>query len=1083
MRFFYQIFVNSPNAAHESLLSTKEVKTSSNNNSNSPLYNVNDNSNNKKHQNNQQQQQYNGNNNIQATSNNIDNSVSNDKQSNDSNNKTVKINDNFDGKNARFSSVKTKTNKTATKVTISFKGKNDANDSNGNKADDSCYSFSDEKPLKVAFVSSKNAKGSKTYNILPANGTTSPNTNGSANANKPDFKSLRSNVSHYSASMASNDNKQRNDSNKLNNSGTVTPNDSKEYKSNSPKADTKNKNKTGTNDGKNNRNGNAILNSPNIVVSIPQNRRVSFSDDVFENMSLADLKTANKKSKNSNASKSNAFIDSKEEKKELPKLKIAISNLKATITSPKIKEKSDKSKKEPSPPYDPVLDYVGLKPISLANEPRSPEKRSDDHGHKKRKKGKHSKEPGSKRRKLHAEISSQEEESLKLKVKITGGKPSKHERKNSVISSDENSSSSSTTTGSDAKEIESPRPSPRSSPRPDRESKKQSKGKKTPPSASPVRIDDPNDDSSDVVFVSSTKEINTKPAKVVKFKEPIRQVLPQKSSSQAQTTKPTFAVPVGKPKVAKPQTMADMQAKGMFSPPHIPNYPTFHFPAPKVVSASPQLAPISSTKRAASSEAPHPDSPKQPKQDVPSRKNPIPNLIKATLPMKNNAIATKSNQAKEIFYNSTMSSTYTREIHTKKPLPMLLPPASVSVTEVSVEDSGNGNFTAESLSGRPALEIVRIPANVPTVDQQHVQVERMRQQQIATAQKPIRPMPSTIPLLKIKNAGNQMKANAMAEKARKEGEGSVVLDLSGRSSRSPSQSPSPPSMAINKQIATSSATLPRLVTVSSSNSQTMMLKSTPMSIASNQNKNFNTGMTRAFPKNMNSVPTSIATAVNNKSNNMRNIEARNSAAQRERLQSPPPLLSMVPSMMSANQARNLPIPKLNEIGKNRPNGPVRQQNASVRNVPNPSALAFRNQGNQPKSSKERCSPPTAVSVALTGSSTVSPKAQSPTLPAGNRTPIHSSATTTLANNQNDRGNTITSTTKTTALLFSSLTPISKLNKQQTLTSHDGTGHARINNNDITDAKSIAAKKNQLERVAQRLIMNSIVKNTATSLSS
>lgn len=1160
MRFFYQIFINSPTVARETLLSLKEVKASSNNDSNSPLFNVSsNNSHNKKYQNNQQQQQHNkyGSNSFQTMSDSIGKSVSNAvQQSNDINdNKNDSSSNDSTGnvsyaKSARFISVKSKAQKNGAK--LASKNKSSGSDVScfSGINDDSCYSFSDEKPLKVAFVSSKNAKGSKTYNVIPAgnNGNSSPNSNEGANANKPDFKSLRSNVTHHSVSGIGSDSKHHNDSNKLNNSGTVTPNDSKERKSNSPRADTvqsiassgamkdkttakhggdaKNKNKTGLSDGKSNRNsnGNAIINSPNIVVSIPQNRRVSFTDDAFENMSLAELKTANRKTKSGSSPKPS---DESYEKKELPKLKIAITNLKAKITSPKIK---DKSKKEPSPPYDPVLDYVGLKPVVSANDSsRSSESKSEeslDYGHKKRRKsGKHSKEPGSKRRKLHAEISSQEEESLKLKVKITGGKSSKHERKNSFASSDENSSSS-TTSGSDFKELESPRSSPRRD-----SSQKKRKQTPTPPSASPARVDESNDDSADVVFVSSTKQPSTKTVKFVTFKEPPVAPAPKSNPTalKAPGNKPTFAVPVGKAKVAKQQTITEMQAKGMFSPPHFPNYPTFHLPPPKLVSVSPKLAPISSApaapmKRSSSIEERAPPA-KQPKLESLARKQNIPNLIKATPTMKTTANANKSAATKEIFYNSAMSSTYTREIQTKKPLPMLLPPASISVTEVSGGDAANSAYATCDLTGRPALEIVRINSNVPTVDQRHKQVEKMRQPQqqkpqVPPVQRIIRPMPPTIPLLKIKNASKQMKIIALGDKAGKESEGSGVLDLSGRSSRSPTQSPSPPARN-NKSPAplVSAANLPRLVTVSSAsanNSQNVTVKSAPMSIANNFSRTINSTMTKLITKNLNSVPLSIASANHNKAiGGDRSTARSNDSLSRDKLQSPPPLLPVVPMMLSSG-ARHLPVPRLNEIGKSRPNGPVRQQNASVRSVPNPSALLFRNQGGQPKPAMERLSPPTAVSVASNTSSTASifigPKSQSPTLPSGNRTPSHSIGKVDIisARGQSDRAtsavvtSSICTPTMASSLYLTSLTPISKQLKAPTLTKHHlltstnaANGQGRNNNNDVGDAKSNAAKRSQIERVAanlraaaandanttQRLALNTVQKNATTSVSS
>lgn len=298
-------------------------------------------------------------------------------------------------------------------------------------------------------------------------------------------------------------------------------------------------------------------------------------------------------------------------------------------------------------------------------------------------------------------------------------------------------------------------------------------------------------------------------------------------------------------------------------------------------------------------------------------------------------------------------------------------------------------------------------------------------------------------------------------------------------------------------------------------------------------------MTRIFPRNANAVPTSIASASltnNNKGTAVEKNTARNtngdgkninlqllseSATKREKLQSPPPLLSMAPTMLPAGAtARQLPMPKLNEIGKSRPNGPVRQQNASVRNVPNPSALAFRNQATQQKPNNERSSPPTAVPAATTTSvanSGTSPKSRSPTHPLVTRSPVSAndstdvvSSTTKSLGNHVTSSSTSASTTTTTAaaLLLSSLTPMSKQLKAPTLTkqhstnqggdANGATGHGRNNNNDITDAKLIAAKKNQhIEKLAanlraaaandatpqQRLSLATVPKSTATSLSS
>lgn len=233
-----------------------------------------------------------------------------------------------------------------------------------------------------------------------------------------------------------------------------------------------------------------------IVVSIPHNQM----QDEWDSKPLSQLKTASKKSPNPSSGSTNTstFADDSnsmgisKKVRNVPKLKIELNSLKTKlIEKPKsadirldsLKIKHTKPRKfsldEPQVSHDKVdletyVKNIGLKPIevqttSIINTPTEIESigkftpnasprsscssstTSSSNGylnvggeiskssssHKKRKK-KHSKEPrDSKRKKIHAEISSQTaDESLKMKVKLTTPlniKPSKFENKKSPM--------------------------------------------------------------------------------------------------------------------------------------------------------------------------------------------------------------------------------------------------------------------------------------------------------------------------------------------------------------------------------------------------------------------------------------------------------------------------------------------------------------------------------------------------------------------------------------------------------------------------------------------------------------------------
>lgn len=124
------------------------------------------------------------------------------------------------------------------------------------------------------------------------------------------------------------------------------------------------------------------------------------------------------------------------EKPEIPKLKIDLKRATAELPSPDepkpkiiLKLPSPHERRTmtiPQPPAVDVNEYakiIGLQPVSelkRSKEERRAMKEEDGSGHRKRKKAKHSKEPSSKKPKLHAEVSSMTlNDEVKLKVKIS----------------------------------------------------------------------------------------------------------------------------------------------------------------------------------------------------------------------------------------------------------------------------------------------------------------------------------------------------------------------------------------------------------------------------------------------------------------------------------------------------------------------------------------------------------------------------------------------------------------------------------------------------------------------------------------
>lgn len=884
------------------------------------------------------------------------------------------------------------------------------------------------------------------------------------------------------------------------------------------------------------------INSPNIVVSIPQSRRVSLSDDDFENLSLATLKTANKKMKSSNLKQSISVDESMlnrkndDRKPDIPKLKIELSSLKAKISLNKSKSVGSENKRsfdfERDPVYPTQVDLteyaknIGLKPIARDDiEKKSDSSYESGSSHKKRKKsGKHSKEPGSKRRKFHAEISSQEEG--KLKVKITGNKLSKHERKNSSTSSSDDNNAASRNGTPDIIEEK---------PQSEKEKLLELRKVRHKPAlklvnnqatiASNTTIIEIDDDCKIVpVHPITTNTVSPSPSSAsftfAKPKTTLSDIRPKTNTVK------TYLSGVKFPTKTIPPPIRPIANPRVFSPPLVPNYPNFVMPQPKNVSNPagsfhvnrPTNSPI---KRSYSTDSPQ--LPKQLKLEPISRKMTIPDLIQATPIRTPKSLETTITKPSEPYYNSAMSSTYTHEITTKKPTPILLPPSSISVTKMS--DTPKPVETS-NLNNRPALEIVRISPTATVVDHQHNQQMNEQKNQLKTIlPKANRPPPPTIPLVKIRNASNAS-LNNMAAVQRKmmtnvglvasmktkttpvekrddfpgkpqcTSDNTGPLDLSGRTENVsvPERKVPPlsPSSSIAKQsqgkgladtpkfIENVSSTQDNNVNVAVKNDVKVVEQ--PNSLNKGQQINNNKSDVKTDVPN--NIPQNTSSSINSTEKKDNKVQPKVSETTK-----PTPTLNTAQLITTLRQLSSMP--KLNEINKMR-SPPVRQQNASVRNIPNPSALAFRNQVMTHKTVEKQ---PTSSASTPTASSS------NPTLTMNSTSTVHTSTTNTSSSISYTQSttqvtsstcapiqvkpNTLpTSTSNATSTLSNaavssmkpttpstavSSTKISTPNTQQ-ITKQPNPSSATSSNNDVNNAKLITAKKKnlQIEKVVATL---------------
>ncbi|KAL9699956.1 hypothetical protein quinque_003397 [Culex quinquefasciatus] len=802
------------------------------------------------------------------------------------------------------------------------------------------------------------------------------------------------------------------------------------------------------------------------AVAITASTGATTTTTVEKNEKSSELKCYVNLKKQTVVSPLSAEASSANRKLEVPKLKIELPSLKTKISIPK-QDSSERSPKSAhssstsssaatsptastsstsgkSPIWPPKADdkpsapdvnsigieeyakTIGLKPVyKSGSEPgewkkkkKSSSSSSPDpfaSSHRKRKKAKHSKEAGSggKRRKLHAEISSQHElSSLKMKVKLTE-KPSKHERKPSeeVASSTAkqsaevgpSSSAAPVTTKADdpkviditkgdddddVKIIEQPTPAPPAILAP-----VVSEPVKMGVEAAATRVNElpklpalatVSDNGSTKAKINEMRAIRHKP--MVYIPNPIDKNLSDTSSTinnliqsvQAKTgfidkdndvqivttavkmpplvaTKPVMTVSSMKPPTVIPSVNNRIVASNsipkppqkMFSPRHSPSYPPLALQsAPKKVAVA---APISSTniyqprssvpvglKRSSSvdSGSTYNLPPKTPRVDHFEAANrlqkkpcyaPMFNFVKGASLAKNGTTNSMPTSANDVPYKSPISSTYTKEIATKKSVPsLLLPPSSISVTKMT-----DVAPQPARIDNRPALEIVRIPSTAPVADKPQP--------------KTTRPPPPTIPLIKIK------KSTSLPEHPTSPISPSVFQVTSSSTSASTNLTTSSASSQDTSGGALDLTTRANddLIILESSDSLTSKLNGNdskqpasrqPSKLDNSQLELINSliqssaaSMIKAGPSMMaklGGIPglklpaDMIGFAISSSSPNTPNL-----------------------STITTSTSKSMPMPKLAEISS-RPTpklAAARQPNPSVRSIPNPSALAFRNQ--------------------------------------------------------------------------------------------------------------------------------------------
>uniref|UniRef100_A0A2M4ACI1 Putative mucin-19 n=2 Tax=Anopheles triannulatus TaxID=58253 RepID=A0A2M4ACI1_9DIPT len=762
--------------------------------------------------------------------------------------------------------------------------------------------------------------------------------------------------------------------------------------------------------------------------------------------------------------------------KEIPRLKIELprqkpskiggspssSSSSSAATSPSSSAASSSTGKSPVWPMakEEYAKTIGLKPVYAAVPPpidegtskRRKERDEPEEGtdgltttssHRKRKKGKHSKEAG-KRRKLHAEISSQQDTSLKMKVKLTE-KPPKHERLRSAGNEEDSpptvNISSNTNTSSCSSSVPAPvnaaPPKPKTPPTPPTVSRVPTPSVAVPEAAKVIDI---TKDDDDVKFVheqppksgantasgisakdklSEMRAIRHKPmvyipnldrslsadsASGTAFNSLIESVqakvgnralpvatAPVATTQQVSSTSTAVSTPssISSVPLVKPTpaliAAAGLPASGaasslvgksqprtpILSPRTMQSYPPLAYPLTNTTTTTAANTPVMAgapagirtmaapMKRSISHDASNaggsPPQPKLARMEPPSLVSPlVGSTAKKSTPIqapmfnfaKGANRAKAAQQAAGLMiqqqqqqhqqqhqqlpvepppYRSPISSSYTKEIGSKKPIPnLLIPPSSISVTKMSDLGAASsvGSHVAAMVDCRPPVEILRIPPTAPVADKPTLSPfttppATPKSSGPGTTPKTTRPPPATIPLIKIKKPTTTTTGGA--------GESMT----SGALGAPPGMTPLTPGMlqklaAVRPQSSSSESSKPA-VTSSSAGSNSVL----DLSGIRQQCSDEVIILDHSPVKAGGSIDPGTKVA-------------RPSDANRGRKFATDMMGFPVPPAVTMSGAKTLaPLPKLTEINRNRNHLAVRQPNASIRSIPNPSALAFR----------------------------------------------------------------------------------------------------------------------------------------------
>lgn len=902
-----------------------------------------------------------------------------------------------------------------------------------------------------------------------------------------DFKSLRSNDIRYSDYTVTS----------TTNSHSVSKNKQKQVKSS-------------------NQDKSKLTQNPkcDIVVSIPQSQIARSANSAEESVSFAQLKTANKKSPPQSTHSSS--ITSKT--KNVPKLKIELGSLKTKITIPKPKSagvcsgepehKKSKHRKfsvdECGPTADKVdletyVKNIGLKPIEViapteAAEPVEKGKYSPDaspmsssssttsssngnfvfsssteissSSHKKRKKkhSRESKDSNGKRRKLHAEISSQPaDESLKMKVKITAShnhKPHKVESRKSSLSNEEVVNKP-----TQEKLVDNGKSKPQ--PEIEMNNAKNTEGNQCQNNNNKIGVNIStlnktlSEESSNINnlmtghntsfsnempkimttvhsnvsslstpiehLTLSPKPLLPKPLSNIKdVKIPSSPPLPPSlfkttpltlTTSTASTSSipvkispnPVTIYPSTKPvqKVtAKPASPVQPQGTSLLKQSTLAKSPNFVVPnPPRSMPSSAKLSSLPTSiassankhlKRSASVDDAFQQnqlSKHQPEKSMRKTAYGAPvgttNSMRTMSAGQKESNTTKSGSEKSSFY-SPISTAYTHEVNKRKILPMNLPPSSISVSKIN---DAYSIYSNPRISTQPALTITTHPKQTaaqqminflpyPPLNKPALEIVRITSNQVPADKLPLPPisppksvrsLQPPIPLLKIKKPGQQ-NASSPPQPAT-----STRSPPAPNKTLSPNQA-SPPALinmrnTIPLSVATKAAAVAAATKERSSNSDeikqgngsatTTALDKPKASLRDfrptskdgsveilDLSASKSHDMPKATPVAAPTTPSgnSLEAALNKIKQNMTSNtvsdslqSSKLSAAKTNQSEDLQNLHMLSESATSREKIAIKPQQKLYEMSKV-PQAPmVRQQNASVRNIPNPSALAFRNQ--------------------------------------------------------------------------------------------------------------------------------------------